>query len=681
MKLSARKSRAAAAALAILVSSAMMSTTILAQSAATARSLGHDALTAPKPLSLGRENPGKVMDVTVMLNLRNQTELNALVKEIHDPSSPSYRKFLTKEEFVSRFAPSDADAKTVQDYLTGEGLTVSYADKYNLVVRASGTVDKLEKAFSTQIGVFEDQGQRFNKPLVAPKAKASVSSLVKTVVGFTAVKAHSFAARPLNPKTKLPIPGVEIKTHKSGLFFPSDCFETSPTATLVGSGLEAIYSGNGYVNSGCGYDPADVRHAYGFDTVINSGLNGSGQTIVIVDAYGSYTLPEDVAVFDGINGLPAINLNIINNPTGGTPDCVVGNGVQCGWEAETTLDVEWAHSMAPEATIDLIVSPTAYFSDLANIDLWVAENIAPASASHSFGFPEWLLVDFYGDTTDYDNQYEINYIADQVFGVSNNYATGDDGDYYTLGEDFIPDVSFPSGSPNATAVGGTSLAVASNGSYKWEEGWGTNAAILNYAPPLTLGFLGGAGGGTSSVTAAPAWQTTYLGNSARQQPDVAFLADPYTGVEIVITPDSVVGDPQYVEVYGGTSLATPMFSGVWALVAQKAGGNLGNAAPLLYAANAATPGVLNDVQPVFSGANAHGTVFVKGVPTSYSQWQLAAPYQNSEYFWESLWNIDGSGTWASLTFGTDSSLYTAPGWDNVTGLGTPNGAKFVAPTY
>jgi subtilase family serine protease len=680
MKILAGNNRAAVAALAILASSVMTSTTVLAESAhAPTVSLAHKSSVAA-PRSLGRENPGKLMDVTVMLNLRNKAELDALVKDIHDPQSPSYRKFLTREEFASRFAPSEADAKSVKDYLASEGLTVSYVDKYNVIVRASGPVDKLEKAFNTQIGVFEDQGQRFNKPLVAPKAKLAVSSLIKTVSGFTTVKAHSFAARPLNPKTKLPVPGVAVKTHKSGLFYPSNCFASTTQVNLTGSGLQAIYSGNSYPASACGYDPAEIHKAYGFDSVINSGLDGTGQTIVIVDAYGSYTIAQDVATFDSVYGLPPVNLNIINNPTAGTPDCVVGNGVQCGWEAETTLDVEWAHAMAPNATIDLVVAPTANFSDLANIDLWVAETIAPASASHSFGFPEWLLVDFYGDTTDYETQYEVNYIADQVFGVSNNYSTGDDGDYVTEGKDFIADVSFPSGSPNATAVGGTALALNSNGSYKWEEGWGNNAALLNYAPPETLGFLGGSGGGTSSITPAPAWQTAYLGNTARQQPDVSFLADPYTGAEIIITPDSVVGDAQYVEVYGGTSLACPMFSGVWALVAQKAGHNLGNAAPLLYAANAATPGVLKDVQPVFSGANAHGTVFNHGVPTSYSQWQLAAPYQNSEYFYESLWNYN-TGTWASITFGTDSSLFTAPGWDNVTGLGSPNGTQFVAPTY
>ena len=86
-------------------------------------------------------------------------------------------------------------------------------------------------------------------------------------------------------------------------------------------------------------------------------------------------------------------------------------------------------------------------------------------------------------------------------------------------------------------------------------------------------------------------------------------------------------------------------------------------------------GSFNDIKPIGSGHNAHGTVFYKGIPTNYSQWDLAGPYQNSPVFYESIWNAQ----LITVTFGTDSSLTTGPGWDNVTGVGTPNGAAFIAP--
>ena len=637
---------------------------------------------APAVKALGLENPNKVMNVTVSLNMRNQAQLQALTKQIQTKGSAQYHKFLTIAQFANQFAPTAAQSTAVKNFLTSQGLTITYVDKYNMVVRATGTVANIQKALNTQVGLFETNGQQYNQPLTTPTISGPVGNMVKTIGGLTTLTAHSGAVRPMNLKTGKPMPGIELKSKakSNGLFYPSDCFEPSAPLYLYGAGLEAIYSGNGWPSAACGYDPANFQHAYGFETLINSGYDGTGQTIVIVDAYGSNTLAQDVATFDSVYGLKPLNLNIIYNPAGGTPDCVVSNTNQCGWETETTLDVEYAHAMAPGATIDLVVSPTEQFSDFANVDLWVAENIAPPSANHSYGFPEWLLYTYYGDTTDVDFQYFVNFIADQVFGVSNNYSTGDSGDDVTLGEDLVADVSFPSGSPNVTAVGGTSLAIAANGSYKWENGWGNNITDLDFAPPDLFGFNGGAGGGTSLITSAPAWQTSFLGNAYRQQPDVAFDADPFTGAEIIITPDGVIGDPQYVQVWGGTSLACPLFTGVWSIATQIAGGNLGNAAPIVYWAAANVPGSITDVVPVSSGANAHGTVFYNGLPVSYSQWDLAQPYQNSEYFWESIIPAGSLGTGSpdlTITFGTDSSLFTAPGWDNVTGVGTPNGAGFV----
>ncbi len=444
---------------------------------------------------------------------------------------------------------------------------------------------------------------------------------------------------------------------------------------LVGPGLQAIYSGNQYPDASCGYSPAEMQHAYGLDSVIASGLNGAGQVVTIVDPWGSYSILADANTFSATYGLPllvpGVNFNLYYNPLGGTPDCVVGPTTQCGAEFEVTLDVEWAHAMAPGATIDLVTSPTFQFNDLWAIDMWIATNLPTGSVSHSFGAPESEV--WFQDLPDYTAQYDINAIA-AVLGVSNNYSTGDSGDFYGAGVFAPTDVSFPSGSPDATAIGGTSLALNSNGSYKWEEGWGTNITLLGYVPPFQIGFYFGAGGGTSQVTAAPAWQQFYLHNVARQQPDVSMDADPYTGVEIIFTGDFNPGDTQYVTTIGGTSLSCPMFSAVWALEEQKAGTPyLGNAAQYVYNVAANVAGSVHDIKPLGSGHNAHGTTFTKGVPANYSQWDLAQPYQTSPVFYESIYNAYPY----SLTFGTDSSLTTGPGWDNVTGVGTPNGATFI----
>ena len=151
-----------------------------------------------------------------------------------------------------------------------------------------------------------------------------------------------------------------------------------------------------------------------------------------------------------------------------------------------------------------------------------------------------------------------------------------------------------------------------------------------------------------------------IAGTTRQVPDVAMLADPFTGVELIITLDNQL----LVGVVGGTSLATPMFSGVMAIAAQKNGHvGLGQAAPLLYNLPA---GAVTDVAPFNSPNNVTGTITVNGNATSVTADELAAPLQNTTSFYSALYN-DPNG----------AALTVTPGWDSVTGLGTPNGASFV----
>lgn len=631
--------------------------------------------------SLGFENPNKTMTVQVMLNLHNKARLDALVKDQHDKHSPNYKKFLTRDQFAAQFAPTAADAKAVSDYLKAEGLTVTRIDKNNLFVTATGTAAKMQTVFNTQIEKMQLNGQTFNRTTSTPAVPPSVAPLVHSIGGLHTMKAKPYIARPIDVKNNTPIPAKKFnKNNPHGIYFAGDCFSVSNSVyNLHGTGLQATYSGNGYPSIGCGYSAHELQHAYGFDGVISGGLDGTGQIVYIVDAYGSNSILNDANAYSAAMGLPPLvqnsNFYLFNNPVGNSPDCVVSNTQQCGWELEVTLDVEMVHAMAPGATIVLITSPTAQFYDFIDIDYWITQYLPVGPASHSYGAPESEV--WYFDFPDYDAQYTVNEIADSM-GYAYNYSTGDSGDFYGAGVvSSIYDVSFPSGSPNATAVGGTSLALTSTGGYKWEEGWGTNATWLNFAPPLNFGFQYGAGGGTSQVTGAPPWQSYFLGATWRQQPDIAMDADPFTGAEIIYTGDFIPGDQLYIAVEGGTSMSCPMFTGVWALVEQLVGDpHSGNAAPYQYILANDFPGSIHDVVPVGSGHNAHGTIFYGNTPVAYSQWDLAQPYQNSPTFYEALWSPYYLYT---LTFGTDSSLTTNVGWDNVTGVGTPNGVNYLSP--
>src|SRR5437868_6618809 len=196
-----------------------------------------------------------------------------------------------------------------------------------------------------------------------------------------------------------------------------------------------------------------------------------------------------------------------------------------------------------------------------------------------------------------------------------------------------------------------------------ERDWSSDVCSSDL--PLHLGFQGGAGGGTSLTFAKPAFQSDLPG-SKRLVPDISMLADPFTGVEIIETIDGQLS----VGVVGGTSLACPMFSGVMAIAAQKAGHGLGQAAALVYDLPA---GAVLDIVPVGSPTNPTGVI--DGNP--FSPDDPAPPLENTTTYYSALYNSPFSTRWFVLTFGTDSSLTVEPGWDNVTGVGVPNGANFV----
>ncbi len=245
----------------------------------------------------------------------------------------------------------------------------------------------------------------------------------------------------------------------------------------------------------------------------------------------------------------------------------------------------------------------------------------------------------------------------------------------------------PASSPYATAVGGTSLFLNSKHGIDFQTGWGNNITrIASYSSgcgeptcdpvlidPEFEGFYAGAGGGTSAYWAKPSYQKS-LSGTFRLVPDIAYVADPYTGAEFVDTE----GGSQFISVVGGTSLATPMFSGMWAVATQAAGKWLGQAAPLLYKLPA---DAITDVVAVAGPNNVSGFTDSPPLPPQvFSAAELAAPLQNSvdQVDFMSLLYQGTTTRWYALSFGVDSSLNAGPGWDNVTGLGTPNGASFVS---
>jgi subtilase family serine protease len=379
-----------------------------------------------------------------------------------------------------------------------------------------------------------------------------------------------------------------VATAADDAFFTSRCFTGVKTETynIDGSFPIATYTGNGYTDNiaGCGYTPPEIQTAYNLTGLYKEGYDGTGQTIVIIDWCGSPTIMDDANTFSARFGLLALtssNFRILNSST--PPTC--GSA-----DVEINTDVEWAHAIAPGANIDLVVPPSPSFMDIDDAELYAIAHSLGHVISGSYGSPELNTA-----PAVLNEENLINEIAAAV-GISANFATGDCGDYTECEYSSTATVVAPADSPYVTAVGGVSLALKSDNTIAWQTGWGNNFTLLRYEgdifdPPCSVeaivacfmvaspGFLFGSGGGPSALYSKPSFQSKLPGTQ-RLLPDISWLADITTGGVIAITEPGIY--PTEWEVSGGTSLAAPMFSALWAIANQEAGAPLGQAARHLY---------------------------------------------------------------------------------------------------
>ncbi len=629
---------------------------------------------------LGLTDSTKTIDLMIWLKPRNKAGLDELVASQYDPASANYRHWIKPAQFAEAYAPTAADAATVSKFLKSSGLAVEEVGPQNFYVRARGTVANVNRAFQVSLHDFQFKGQTHfantSAPIVADAAAGAVISAVYGLHNLTYT--HPNATRTaISAKGSGAASSVRSAATSSGPAISSQCFGSSESESLLYLGITypiahltgTAYSPNAGSEGGCGYTPPEIQQAYNLNALYAKGYTGTGETIAIIDWCGSPTILADANTFSATYGLPPLtsaNFQIINSstpPTCGAPD------------PEINIDVEWAHAIAPGANINLIVPPSASFADVDSGEFFTIINGLGNVISGSYGSEE-----YYDAPAELQTESLINEIA-AAQGIAATFSSGDSGDFtFDFPQYYPASVSAPADSPYATAVGGISLSLQSSGAIAFQAGWGTNLTPIDEGsfivdPPSTAGFFEyGSGGGPSAEFTKPAFQAKLAGK-ARQLPDVSWLADPFTGGVIVISEPFQYPEQVYV-VYGGTSLAAPMFAGIWAIANQAAGVSLGQAAPYLYKLPATA---ILDVKPVTSATNVKAAYQESATVTdTYTAAQLAGPLENTTKFLTAIWNYPlEQDTVYLLSFGTDSGLVTGYGWDNVTGLGVPNGAAFV----
>ena len=342
------------------------------------------------------------------------------------------------------------------------------------------------------------------------------------------------------------------------------------------------------------YEPNQIRQAYNLPTLYLRGINGQRSTIVIVDSFGSPTIRHDLAVFDGTFHYPAPpSFNIIQ-PAGQVPPYHPTNSDMVGWAGETTLDVEYAHTVAPGANILLVETPVSEtegmtgFPQIVTAENYVINHNLGGVISQSFSateetFPNKAAVESLRGS--YENAYAHHVTVLTASGDSGAADVGlDESTYYRH-----PVTSWPGSDPLVTGVGGTELHLNAAGQRIAPDNvWNDTYAVATQqylSGSSTPSPLAG-GGGKSIFFGRPSYQNgvaNVVGGS-RGVPDISMSAACNGAVD---TYQSFGGQTPGWYPVCGTSEATPLFSGIVALADQVAGHRLGLINPYLYALSAA----------------------------------------------------------------------------------------------
>lgn len=617
---------------------------------------------------VGALNPNKKIDFTVWLKLRNRAELEQFVRDVYNPHSPKYQHFLTGKDIQSRYSPSPDTVNAVQHYFSSHGMDAKIV---NNSVRVEATVKQIEQIFQVKMNEYRFQKKTVYSNASAPTLSPDIAQYVRDVTGLSTIPLFHpmFVKRP-----DLPLPDSTSEPHELNFVWDSFMPNAQPTTTSIGSGFTG----------------AQLRTTYNMaaiPSIQGVTIDGSGQTIVIIDNCGTETADEimaDANAYNTANGLtPFSSANfIVTNPDGTPATCTTHDS---GWNAEIALDVQSSHTIAPGANTVLVLANSD--SGLAAAVNTVIEQLLANNFTLGGFANAYVVSNSWGATESSGNLQSIEERLSLAAGskIAFNFSTGDCGDDTNPNNacnngpypsrTLTPDVNYPSSSPYVTAVGGTTLFVDSNYNYAFESGWGTHV-------DGNQDIAGGAGGGISQIYGPVGWQSDISGFYAggynngpidsyntcgtgsdvcRALPDVGMLADWYTGLSIYIN----AHPPQ---VYGGTSLACPLFAGTLTLINQARTllnngvvNPLGLGAPYLYQQNTVLKlnQALNLVVPphqIFGGATPAGG----GAPLS--AFTIA------------------TGESHSLTFSWDSSLSIEPEnqyWNDVVGVGTPNLPNFV----
>jgi subtilase family serine protease len=593
--------------------------------------------------------------LAAVLPLRDAAGAERLALAVSTPGDALYGRYLTAAQWRARFAPTNAAVGTVSGWLRAHGFTVTSIPTNHRYVAFTGSAAAANAAFGVGLTDYVKDGAKVSAPSQAISVPAELAASVAGIAGLdssarmkpnhaTPESAPASRRPAAAPRDELPPPGP--------VFRNAPPFSDFYGQKVVPNVPEPFATPLTYAVQG--YTPGQLRSAYGLTASQSIGLDGRGATVAIVDAYASPTIFSDASTYARLNDsrhpLRAFQFNQLLPAT--FTDTELCNAA--GWYGEETLDVEAVHGIAPAANILYVGASSCNDTDIVAAVNSIVDNDLAQIISNSYGNQgEPPLADVLEE--------HQTYMQAAAQGVTVLFSSGDAGDNIETTGIRQPD--YPAADPFVTAVGGTSLAVGNRGQYLFETGWGNRRSVLTDGAwtPFPGTFRGGGGGGTSFIWDQPAYQrgvvpasiANFNGNGPhRTLPDLAMVGDPNTGFLVGQTQQFPDGSFKYSQYrIGGTSLSCPLLAGIQAVANQIARRSLGFINPAVYR---------------LAGSPAFKDIRAAGVTTGVVRVDYVNSVDDTDGLITSLRTLNDTGT-----------IFVRRGYDDVTGVGTPNGAAYL----
>jgi uncharacterized protein (TIGR03437 family) len=483
----------------------------------------------------------------VTLQLQPAAGLEQFLATQRTPSSPNYRRWLTPEQFADRFGLSSEDVAKLVAWLQSQGLQVQDVARGRHWITFSGTAQQVSRAFRTEIHRYQVNGKLYRGNSTGLSIPEAFANVVRGVAGL-----DDFGLQPLF-QLEQPAPGILVPQFSSG------------TSRYLA--------------------PDDFATIYNLTPLYNAGTDGTGQKIAVIGQ--SAINLSDVRQFRQTFNLPPND----PQPVLFGPD----PGIRSGDMLEADLDLEWAGSVARQATILYVYSTDVGIAAQYAVD----QNLAPVMTL-SYGFCEAYTSVAFRAIAQQANAQGITWMTaagdagaascDQMFSPTPQASLG-------------PAASFPASLPEITAVGGTQFNDGTGAGFWAATNTSNGASALSYVPEsawntsaLRIDLTAG-GGGPSILFSKPSWQTGpgVPNDNARDTPDLSLAASPQHYPYIVYSGGSLIH-------VGGTSAASPVFAGIVALLNHYLVSNgsqtqpgLGNINPALYRLARNTTDVFHDI--------------------------------------------------------------------------------------